>query len=192
MSKRVLVILGHPSNQSFCAALSSAYVSGARAAGQDVQVLELGKLDFDPVLHEGYQKIQPLEPDLLHAQALILWAEHLVFVFPIWWGGIPALMKGFLDRTLLPGFAFRYRNDSPFPEQLLKGRSADLLVCMDTPPWYYRWIYRMPGLEQMRRTTLGFCGIRPQKTLTFGPIIRSSTARRDAWLQQARKAAAAR
>ena len=192
MSKRVLVILGHPSNQSFCAALSRAYVSGARAAGQDVQVLELGKLDFDPVLHEGYQKIQPLEPDLLHAQALIQWAEHLVFVFPIWWGGIPALMKGFLDRTLLPGFAFRYRNDSPFPEQLLKGRSADLLVCMDTPPWYYRWIYRMPGLEQMRRTTLGFCGIRPQKTLTFGPIIRSSTARRDAWLQQARKAAAAR
>ena len=192
MSKRVLVVLGHPSNQSFCAALSSAYVNSARAVGHEVQVVELGALKFDPVLHDGYQQVQPLEPDLLHAQSLIRWAEHLVFVFPIWWGGIPALLKGFLDRILLPGFAFKYRSSSPFPEQLLKGRSADLLVCMDTPPWYYRWVYRMPGLEQMRRTILGFCGIRPQKTLTFGPIISSNTAQREAWLQRVRRLASAR
>lgn len=192
MNKRVLVVLGHPSNQSFSAALSSAYVASARTAGHDVQVLELGALDFDPVLRDGYQHVQPLEPDLQHAQSLIRWAEHLVFVFPIWWGGVPALMKGFFDRVLLPGFAFKYRSDSAFPEQLLKGRSADLLVCMDTPPWYYRWVYRMPGLEQMRRTTLGFCGIRPQKTLTFGPIISSNTAQREAWLQRVRRLASAR
>ncbi|TDF84592.1 NAD(P)H-dependent oxidoreductase [Pseudomonas sp. H9] len=191
MSKRILVILGHPSNQSFCAALSSTYVSGARARGHDVQVLELGALNFDPVLREGYQQQQTLEPDLLHAQGLIHWAEHLVFVFPIWWGGIPALLKGFLDRVLLPGFAFKYRRNSPFPEQLLKGRSADLLVCMDTPPWYYRWVYRMPGLEQMRRTTLSFCGIKPKKTLTFGPVISSNTAQRDTWLRRARMLASA-
>ncbi|AIL63687.1 NAD(P)H-dependent oxidoreductase [Pseudomonas alkylphenolica] len=191
MSKRVLVVLGHPSNQSFCAALSSAYVNSARAVGHEVQVVELGALKFDPVLHSGYQQVQPLEPDLLHAQSLIRWAEHLVFVFPIWWGGIPALLKGFLDRVLLPGFAFKYQSNSPFPTQLLKGRSADLLVSMDTPPWYYRWVYRMPGLEQMRRTTLGFCGIRPQKTLTFGPVISSSTTQREAWLQQVRKLARA-
>lgn len=191
MSKRVLVVLGHPSNQSFCAALSSAYVNSARAVGHEVQVVELGALKFDPVLHDGYQQVQPLEPDLLHAQSLIRWAEHLVFVFPIWWGGIPALLKGFLDRVLLPGFAFKYQSNSPFPTQLLKGRSADLLVSMDTPPWYYRWVYRMPGLEQMRRTTLDFCGIRPQKTLTFGPVISSSTTQRETWLQQVRKLARA-
>ncbi|MEG1040476.1 MAG: NAD(P)H-dependent oxidoreductase [Pseudomonas sp.] len=192
MNTRVLVILGHPSSQSFCAALASTYVATARTRGHDVQVLELGALNFDPILRNGYQPEQALEPDLLHAQGLIQWAEHLVFVFPIWWGGIPALLKGFLDRVLLPGFAFKYRSHSPFPEQLLKGRSADLLVCMDTPPWYYRWVYRMPGLQQMRRTTLGFCGIRPQKTLTFGPIISSSAAQRDTWLRQARTLASAR
>lgn len=192
MNKRVLVVLGHPSNQSFSAALGSAYITAARAVGHEVQVLALGELEFDPVLRDGYQRVQALEPDLQNAQALIRWAEHLVFVFPIWWGGIPALMKGFLDRVLLPGFAFKYRSNSPFPEKLLKGRSADLLVCMDTPPWYYRWVQRMPGLEQMRRTTLGFCGIRPQKTLTFGPIISSNTVQREAWLQQARRLARAR
>jgi len=189
MSKRILVILGHPSRDSFCAALSDSYITSAQEHGHEVCLLELGELAFDPILREGYLQAQALEPDLLHAQQLINWAEHLVLVFPVWWGGIPALFKGFLDRILLPGFAFKYRNNSPFPEQLLKGRSADLLVSMDTPPWYYRWVYRMPALQQMRRTTLGFCGIKTQKTLTFGPIISSSAGQRDAWLQQARRLA---
>lgn len=112
-------------------------------------------------------------------------AEHLTWVFPIWWGGIPALMKGFLDRVLLPGFAFKYRPGKAFPEQLLKGRTAHLMVTMDTPPWYYRWFYRMPGLQQMRRTTLAFCGIKPLRTLTFGPVLDASEERKADWLMQA-------
>lgn len=185
MSKRILVILGHPSTESFCGALTEAYVEAAKSAGHDVRLLRLDALAFDPVLHEGYQQVQPLEPDLIQAQADITWAEHLAFVYPIWWGGIPALMKGFLDRTLLPGFAFKYREGKAFPEQLLKGRTAHLLVTMDTPPWYFKWFYRMPGLHQMRKTTLEFCGIKPLKTLTFGPILGSKPSQRDAWLKQA-------
>ena len=119
-------------------------------------------------------------------QQAITWAEHLVFVFPMWWGGLPALLKGFFDRVFLPGFAFKYRPGKAFPEQLLRGRSADLLVTMDTPPWYYRWVYAMPGLHQMRRTTLAFCGIRPKKTLTFGPMLGSTAPQRDAWLGKVR------
>ena len=141
------------------------------------------------MLRSGYRQAQPLEPDLLRAQADITWAEHLAFIYPIWWGGIPALMKGFFDRVFLPGFAFRYRTGKAFPEQLLKGRTAHLLVTMDTPPWYYRWVYRMPGLHQVRKTTLQFCGIRPLRTLMFGPLLGSSARRRAAWLQQARKLA---
>ena len=97
-------------------------------------MLRLGELVFDPVLHNGYSDIQALEPDLLSAQSDILWATHLVFVFPIWWGGIPALMKGFLDRIFLPGFAFKYRAGKTFPDKLLQGRTAHLLVTLDTPP----------------------------------------------------------
>lgn len=186
MQKRVLVILGHPSETSFCGALSTQYVEAARSAGHEVRVLALGNLAFDPVLRQGYREPQPLEADLVQAQAQLLWAQHLVLVFPIWWGGVPALLKGFLDRTLLPGFAFSYQSGSPFPKKLLHGRTADLLVSMDTPPWYYRWVYAMPGLHQMRRTTLAFCGITPKKTLTFGPILGSTPARRDTWLRKAR------
>ncbi|PWK31846.1 NAD(P)H-dependent oxidoreductase [Pseudomonas sp. B21-040] len=185
MGKRILVILGHPSSNSFCAALAERYAQSALRAGHEVRQLFLGTMDFDPVLRDGYQQVQPLEADLRQAQADILWAQHLTLVYPIWWGGIPALLKGFFDRVFLPGFAFKYREGKAFPDKLLRGRSAHLLVTMDTPPWYYRWVYRMPGLHQIRKTTLAFCGIEPRRTLTFGPILGASAVQREAWLLQA-------
>ncbi|WP_028634273.1 NAD(P)H-dependent oxidoreductase [Pseudomonas parafulva] len=185
MGKRILIILGHPCAESFCAALADRYTEAAQLVGHESRVLLLGDLTFDPVLRHGYKQVQALEPDLLTAQADLLWANHLVFVYPIWWGGIPALMKGFIDRVFLPGFAFRYQPGKAFPKPLLKGRTADLLVTLDTPAWYYRWIYRMPGLHQLRKTTLQFCGIRPLRTLTFGPVLGANAQRREAWLKQA-------
>ena len=185
MSKRVLIILGHPSIDSFCGAIATRYFEAATQAGCEVRIVQLGALNFDPVLHEGYNQIQTLEQDLLDAQADIMWAEHLVFVFPLWWGGVPALLKGFIDRTFLPGFAFKYRQGKVFPDKLLIGRTAHLLVAMDTAPWYYKWVYWMPGLHQMRKHTLAFCGIKPLTTLMFGPVLTSTTTQRQRWLQQA-------
>ena len=185
MSKRVLIILGHPSTDSFCGAIATCYFEAATQAGREVRIVQLGALNFDPVLHEGYNQIQTLEQDLLDAQADIMWAEHLVFVFPLWWGGVPALLKGFIDRTFLPGFAFKYRQGKVFPDKLLIGRTAHLLVAMDTAPWYYKWVYWMPGLHQMRKHTLAFCGIKPLTTLMFGPVLTSTTTQRQRWLQQA-------
>ncbi|MFO2464549.1 NAD(P)H-dependent oxidoreductase [Pseudomonas sp. 15FMM2] len=183
MRQRILVILGHPSSTSLCAALAEACVTSANRAGHDVRVLRLGDLAFDPVLRHGYTQHQPLEPDLLSAQSDILWATHLTFVFPVWWGGVPALMKGFFDRIFLPDFAFKYRKGKAFPDKLLLGRTAHLLVVLDTPPWYYRWFYRMPAVHQVRKTTLEFCGVKPIKTLMFGPVLGSSAAQRDKWLK---------
>ena len=186
MRKRILVILGHPSNHSFCAALAGAYLDTARAAGHEVRELRLGQLDFDPILREGYRQVQPLEADLVAAQEAISWAQHLVFAYPIWWGGAPALLKGFVDRVFLPGYAFKYRPGKAFPAQLLTGRTAQLLVTMDTPPWYFRWVYRMPGIHQLRKTTLEFCGVKPVRVTTFGPILHSTDAQRTRWLAHVR------
>ena len=184
-AKRILVVLGHPADQSFCRALADRYEAGAVAAGHQVRRLSLGDLSFDPLLHGGYGKEQPLEPDLVAAQADIAWAGHLVFVYPVWWGGLPSLLKGFIDRVFLPGFAFRYRPGSRYWDRLLAGRSAQLLVTMDTPPWYYRWINRMPAHHQMKRTILEFSGIRPVAIESFGSIRASSPAMRDGWLLRA-------
>lgn len=183
--QRILVILGHSSSTSFCSALAETYLQSAKAAGHEVRILRLGELVFDPILHHAYHQAQPLEPDLLGAQSDILWATHLTFVFPIWWGGVPALLKGFIERIFLAGFAFKYRKGKAFPDKLLKGRTAHLLVTMDTPAWYYRWFYHMPGIHQMRKTTLEFCGIKPIKTVMFGPLLGSTAAQRDKWLKKA-------
>ncbi len=187
-ARKVLIIVGHPKPDSFCAALAAAYRAGAEAAGHELRQLDLAALRFDPVLHDGYDTIQPLEPDLQAAQDHIRWADHLVFVYPTWWGSIPALLKGFFDRVFLPGFAFKFRSDSVWWDKLLTGRTADLLVTMDTPPWYFRWVYRAPGHNEMKRTILGFCGIKTRRILSFGPMRSASPARRTAWLAEARRA----
>jgi putative NADPH-quinone reductase len=184
LSKQVLVILGHPATNSFCGALANSYSEGAKAAGNEVQFISLGRLSFDPILHNGYNTIQELELDLVAAKEAITWAQHIVFVYPIWWGAMPALLKGFIDRIFLPGFAFKYREGSQFWDRLLSGRSAHLLVTMDTPPWYFRWIYRMPGHNQMKRTILEFSGIKPVTISSFGPIKGSNLQKREKWLAQ--------
>ena len=185
MSCRILIVLGHPSPHSLCAALARSYADAARWSGAEVRLLELGKMAFDPILHHGYTHAQPLEPDLQSAQADISWAQHLVWVYPVWWGGLPALLKGFLDRVFLPGFAFKYRANSALWDRLLTGRSAELLVTMDSPPWYYRWVLRQPGHRQMKQAILGFSGIRPVHVHNFGPVVQSSESLRARWIQRA-------
>ena len=185
--KRILMILGTPKNNSFCHALGEAYAQGARSKGHVVRQLKLGEMSYDPILRDGYEQSQQLEPDLLEAQRQIHWAEHLVFVYPVWWGGIPALLKGFFDRTFLPGFAFKYRNRSQLWDKLLTGRTADLLVTMDTPPWYFRWIYGAPAHRQMTRTILGFSGIKTRRLAEFAPVRPSSEEQRQNWLRRAER-----
>ena len=185
--KRILVILGHPSEDSLCAALAQSYMKGARSAGAEVRLLALGALAFDPLLHAGYRGNQPLEPDLQAAQAQITWAGHLVWVYPTWWGAMPALLKGFVDRVLLPGYAFKYRKGSSLWDKLLAGRSAELLVTMDSPPWYFRWVTRMPGHHQMKKAILEFCGISPVRVHSFGPVRSASTERLAQWVEKARQ-----
>lgn len=181
-----MVISAHAPTGCYGAALTETYVNQARYFGHQVRVINLNMLQFDPVLHGGYRSVQPLESDLEMAQEAILWAEHLTFIYPIWWGSLPAVLKGFLDRVLLPGFAFKYRPSKAFPEKLLKGRSAHIVATMDTPPWYFRWIYFAPGLRQLKKNTLEFCGVQPVRSLALGPVLGSSSRQRAQWLEKTR------
>ena len=192
MGRKVVVILGHPQAESLCGALARAHAEGAREAGATVELVELGKLAFDPVLRRGFADGQPLEPDLERAWAAMAAADELVFVHPTWWGGPPALLKGFIDRVFLPGHAFRYREGSPFPDQLLRGKTARLLVTMDSPPWWFRWVTGQPGHRLLKKAVLEFCGVKPVTVHAFGPVRGSTPARREAWLDRARRLGAAR
>ena len=183
---KVLVILGHPRRGSLCEALANAYAAGAESAGAEVRRLSLPDLSFEQNVLVPSPRDQAAEPGISDAVGLVAWAEHLVFVFPTWWGTMPACLKGFLDRVFMPGFAFADREDGEGWDKLLVGKTAHLVTTMDTPPWVYRWIYRAPGLNALGRATLGFCGIEPVRSTIFGPVKTASAERRAQWIEQAR------
>lgn len=185
----VLLVMGHPRRDSLCAALAAAYLDGAHRAGATVHTLILADLDFDPHVRVDSPENQKLEPDLERAARLLEWAEHLVFVYPTWWGTMPALLKGFLDRLVRPGTAFHYYGPRAIDcEGLWTGKSAQLITTMDTPPPIYRWLYKGPGMHAMRNATLGFCGVKPVHALAFGSVRTSTPHQREAWLEKARRA----
>lgn len=180
--KNVLIIHGHPVNDTFVDQLTESYISGVLKSGSEVKELVLKNLSFNINFKEGYRGNQQLEPDLQKAQELILWADHLVFFYPNWWATYPAMLKGFIDRTFLPGFAFKYRKGSAKPEQLLKGKTARLVVTMDSPVWYYYLVQRAPGHHSMRQGILHFCGIKPVRITSLGSMKKSSPKQRQKWL----------
>jgi len=111
--KKILIINGHPDKKSFCFALAESYKKGADMSGSECKLVHLIDLEFNPILTFGYRVVSELEPDLQKNQQDILDADHLVIVYPNWWGTYPALLKGFIDRVFLPNFAFKYHENHP-------------------------------------------------------------------------------
>ena len=182
---KILVIQGHPDKESYNFALSKAYAQGARDSGADVQEIVVRDLEFNPNLQYGYRKRTELEPDLLKAQESIMWAEHLVVIHPIWWGALPALLKGFFDRVFLPSFAFQKAEGKKYQwEKLLKGRSGRIIATADQPWWFYRFYYRRPSYNALAGLTFKFCGIKPVYSTFIGPMRMSTDDYREKWLKK--------
>lgn len=180
--RKILIINGHPDQESFNFALAEAYKKGALASGAEVKEIVVRDLNFNPNLQFGYRKRTELEPDLLEAQQKITWADHLVLVYPVWWGSIPALFKGFFDRVFLPGFAFQKRENSVWWDKLLINKSARIICTLDQPAWYYWLVYRKPSTHAMKKLTLQFTGVKPVRVTTIGPIRLSKATYRTNWL----------
>ncbi len=180
--KKILIINGHPDKESYCFGLAAAYKKGALASGADVQEINIRDLQFDPNLQFGYRKRCELEPDLIKARELILWSEHMVWVHPVWWGSYPAIMKGFLDRTFLKGFAYAARENSVWYDKLLKGRSARIICTMDTPPWYYRLMFSRPSINALKKITMQFTGVKKVGVSAIGAVRNSKESFRTKWL----------
>lgn len=181
---KILIINGHPDKESFNFALAEAYKKGALSTGAEVEEIIIRNLQFTPNLQFGYRKRTELEPDLLEAQNKIKQADHLVWIYPVWWGAVPAIMKGFIDRVLLPGFAYQQKENSLWWDKYLKGKTARIISTMDQPPWYYRLIYRQPSNYAMKKLTLEFCGIKPVGITNIGPIKHSKPAFREKWIRK--------
>ncbi len=168
-SKKIFILLGNPDVDTFSGRVATAYQEAAVSVGHEVRRLNLGELSFDPILHNGYKRIQELEPDLLKIQESIMWADHFVVIYPNWWCTMPALLKGMFDRMWLPGFAFNFDKKTKKVIKLLKGKTARVIIVAGTHSPFRTWLKFGDFSNEISRGTLGFAGM-DVSVSTYGPI----------------------
>jgi putative NADPH-quinone reductase len=187
MAKTIALIQGHPdaAPERFCRAFADAYMRGARAGGHAVDVIDVATLDFPLLRSKSDYEKGALPAGLRRAQSVIQNADHLVLIFPLWLGDLPALLKGFLEQTLRPGFAYAGGMDRGRFNKLLKGKSARIVITMGMPAVVYRLFFGAHGLKNLRRNILGFCGVGPIKESLIGLIEQDNPKARETWLARA-------
>jgi len=189
MSTQVLLIQGHPdaAGGHLCHSLAQAYADGAREAGHEVRTLDVAHLEFPLLRSQHAWTHEAVPPALLPAQEAIRWADHLVILFPLWLGGMPALLKGFFEQIAREGFAFAREAGNPMGRKLLKGRSARLVVTMGMPAALYRYYFRAHSIKALERNILGFVGIAPIDETLIGTVEGLDDAARAKWFARLRE-----
>ncbi len=185
---RILLIQGHPdaAQPHLCHALADAYAEGARAGGFELRTIDVARLNFD-ILRNPYEwQHGPLPAGLKTVQDDLMWAEHIVFFFPLWLGDMPALLKGFLEQVARPGFAFKSADGNPFVHKALTGRSARVVVTMGMPALVYRYYFRAHSVKSLERNILGFIGIKPVNETLIGSVDKLDEADVKTWLTKMR------
>lgn len=186
MGKRVLIIDGHPDSHAahYLHALSTAYRDGAIAGGHTVRSIIVSELPFALLrTKEDFETGAPAGP-IRDCQEALSWANHVVILFPLWLGSMPALLKGFFEQLLRPGFAFAAGAPGRPGAQLLAGKSARVIITMGMPALFYRWYYRAHSLKALKRNVLGACGISPVRACVIGSVESLGQAARGNWLSR--------
>lgn len=188
MSRNILILDGHPDPASdrFVHALAAAYLDGAEQGTHAVQAIRLADLKF-PLLRSqaDYERGEPVEA-VRRCQDAMNWATHVVILYPLWLGSMPAMLKALLEQVLRPGFAFSTLKQGRWPVKLLSGKSARIIVTMGMPALVYRWYYRAHSLRSLQRNILKFVGFRRVRTTIIGGIGGLSAAARSRWLDELR------
>ncbi|QNO38370.1 NAD(P)H-dependent oxidoreductase [Protaetiibacter sp. SSC-01] len=186
--RRILVVIGHPIAGSLNHALAAAYVEHARPAAEvrvhDLAAIRIPHTDAREQLRAWDGDTTPLEPVVRELIDDLVWAEHVVILFPQWWGTYPAALKAYLDRVVLSGVAFRYRTGQ-IPRRLLAGRTARILMTADGPAWWNRMRYRNAAETSLARATLEYCGIRVRGITRFMKVRFSTPEQRAGWIREA-------
>lgn len=180
MARNVLIINGHPDPrpERMCAALANAYCAGASRAGHRVRRIDVGSLDFPLITSFEDFANGDIPPVIRETQASVTWAQHIVIVHPLWLGGAPAQLKGFLEQVFRYGFALGMPGEKT--GGLLKGRSARVIVTMGMPAPVFRWVFGAHGLKALEQGILWLSGMKPIRHLILGGV---ETGPRARWLK---------
>lgn len=181
---KIAIVVGNPMLGSYSEALGKAYLAGALNGGHDARLFVLANMTFDAILREGYRREQPLEPDLAAARDAFTACDHVVFVFPLWLGDMPAIMKGFLERIFQPDLLAIQASHGKADWKIYKGKSARVIVTMGMPGFIYRWYFGAHALKLLKRNILHFTGIAPVRATIYGSIEAAGDDRRKQWLRE--------
>lgn len=188
MPRNILIIQGHPdpAGGHYDHALADAYAEGAEGAGYEVRRIAVATLEF-PLLRSAEDWKTGTPPAAIQeAQDAIAWADHLVIIYPLWLGTMPALLKGFLEQVMRPGFALQEMSGKGWPKKGLKDKSARIVVTMGMPAFVYRLYFRAHSLKSFERNILKFCGISPIRESLIG-LVQGSAKHREKWLEKMRR-----
>lgn len=187
MPHRICLIDGHPDPDParFCHALARAYGEGAAAAGHELRRIRVADLDFPLLRLSRDFTADTVPPAIADVQEAILWADHVVVIYPLWHGMMPALLKGFFEQVFRHGFAMDVRPTGWTGH--LTGRSARIIVTMGMPGLFYRVYFMAHSLSALRRNILGFSGMRPVRTTVLGRVDDVADGTRRTWLDRMRK-----
>jgi putative NADPH-quinone reductase len=182
MGRRIAIIQGHPDRAGghFGHALAEAYARGARGAGHEVRLIEVARLQLPLLRTQSEWEDGPAPQGASEAQRDIAWADHVVILFPLWLGDMPAVLKGFFEQVLRPGFALG-KAPRGMGKGLLKGRSVRIVVTMGMPAFFYRAYFRAHSVKNLKRNILAFCGFAPVRTTIIGTV-EGRQAKREDWL----------
>lgn len=187
MGRRIAIIQGHPDGRGgrYCHALANAYAAGAAEGGHEARFIDVAGLDF-PLVRSREQWEDGAPPGAIaRAQDVIGWAEHLVILYPLWLGSMPALLKAFFEQVLRPGFGTSKVDSGTRWKKLLTGRSARIILTMGMPALVYRWYFRAHSLKSLERNILSFVGIGPIEETLIG-MVEARAAARARWLDKVR------
>lgn len=182
--QRILILVGHPdpAEGRLCRALAQAYADGAHKAGHAVETIDLAQFDV-PLLRSAHEwQSAPVPPALAPVQEALTRCQHLVIVFPLWMGDMPAMLKAFIEQVARPGWAFPKGSGGPMGPKALKGRSARVVVTMGMPALVYRYFFRAHSVKALERNILGFIGFGPIHETLFGNVEGASGDTRAGWL----------
>jgi NAD(P)H dehydrogenase (quinone) len=181
---KIAIVVGNPLRDSYCEALGEAYRRGAQSGGHEAKLFMLARMNFDAILHKGYRRLQPLEPELAAARAGFGDCDHVVLIFPLWWGGMPAIMKGFVERILQPGLLAIQAAGAKASWTIFNGKSARIVMTMGMAGWFYRWYYGAHALKLLKRNILHMLGIKPVRSTIYGMIEAVGAEKRQQWLRE--------
>ena len=185
--KRIAVVLGHPdpSPSTLCHALSMSYRAGAMDGGHTVEHIAIGKLSFDMLRSASAFRNDAVPETLSEAQRTLVECNHLVLIYPLWLGTMPAMLKAFFEQCLRPSVVF-VSGTGGFPKGNLHC-SVRIIVTMGMPALAYRFYFGAHSLKGLERNILKFCGMGPVRSTLFGSVESSSDAVRQKWLQHTRR-----